>query len=127
MNLALVLSFGVLPAAGDDFRVGAATTIITPDPLLPVSGGPGAPGRGKGELTARAVVFQRGDISMAVVCLEVLGFPAALGNRVRAAADRIPGDSMLISANHPHSAPDVYAFPDGKGGIPETWTTSMAL
>jgi hypothetical protein len=58
LNLALVLSFWVVPVAGDEFRVGAATTIITPDPLLPVSGGLGAPGpvkEKKGELTARAI------------------------------------------------------------------------
>jgi hypothetical protein len=119
LNLALVLSFCVVPVAGDEFRVGAATTIITPDPLLPVSGGLGAPGpvkEKKGELTARAIVFQRGDTSVAVVCLDLLGFPSALGNRVRAAVDRIPGENILIGATHGHSSPDVYAFPDGKGG-----------
>ena len=41
--------------------VGAAVEIITPDPLLPVSGGFGAPNPAKekkGELTSRVVVFQ---------------------------------------------------------------------
>ena len=29
---------------------------------------------------------------------------------------RIPGDHILIGSTHTHSAPDCYAFPDGKGG-----------
>lgn len=112
----LILSPAV---SADDFRVGAATTIITPDPLLPVSGGMGAPKPVKekrGELTARAIVFQRGDTFVAVVCLDVIGFPSVLGNQVRDAVKRIPGKNILIGATHGHSAPDMYAFPDGKGG-----------
>ncbi len=119
LTFIIVLIFCTMPAMADDFHVGAATVIITPDPLLPVSGGLGAPGPVKekrGELTSRAVVFQKGDTSVAVVCLDLLGFPAALGNKVRAAIDRIPGENILIGATHGHSSPDVYAFPDGKGG-----------
>jgi hypothetical protein len=119
LTLFIVLPFCAALAAGDEFSAGAATTIITPDPLLPISGGLGAPSLAKekrGELTARAIVFQRGDTTVAVVCLDVLGFPAALGNRVRAAVDRIPAENILIGATHGHSSPDVYAFPDGKGG-----------
>ena len=41
---------------------------------------------------------------------------AALGDRVRAKVTRIPADHILIGASHTHSAPDAYAFPDGKGG-----------
>ena len=100
-------------------RVGAAVRVITPDPLLPISGGMGTPkpARAKeGELTARAVVFQKGDTTLAMVGLDLLGFPSVLGNRVRAKVPRIPGDNILIGATHTHSAPDAYAFPDGKGG-----------
>ena len=119
LTLVLALLFSVVPVAGDEFRVGAATSIITPDPLLPVSGGLGPPGPVKekqGELTARAVVFQSGETTVAVVCLDLLGFPAALGNRVRAIVERIPAHNILIGATHGHSSPDVYAFPDGRGG-----------
>src|SRR4051812_11807748 len=69
-----------------------------------------------GELTARAVVFRKGDVSVAVVSLDLLGFPSVLGDRVRAKVSRIPGENILIGSSHTHSAPDCYAFPDGKGG-----------
>ncbi|RUL88733.1 hypothetical protein TsocGM_05995 [Tautonia sociabilis] len=93
--------------------------IITPDPLLPVSGGMGAPRPAtekKGELTARAVVFQKGEEAVAVVSLDLLGFPSVLGDRVRARVGRIRPENILIGATHTHSAPDCYAFPDGRGG-----------
>jgi hypothetical protein len=93
--------------------------IITPDPLLPISGGmgPTEPAREKrGELSARAMVFRKGDASVAIVSLDLLGFPSVLGDRVRARVSRIPANHILIGSTHTHSAPDCYAFPDGKGG-----------
>jgi hypothetical protein len=108
-----------ISAARADFEVGAATRNITPDPLLPVSGGVGIPKPSKekrGELTARAIVFRKGDVSVAVVALDSLGFPSALGDRVRAKVSRIPANNILIASTHTHSAPDCYGFPDGKGG-----------
>jgi hypothetical protein len=107
------------PAARAEFQVGTAMRIITPDPLLPVSGGVGIPKPAtskKGELTARAIVFRQGDVSVAVVQLDLLGFPSVLGNRVCAKVPRIPKSNILIGSTHTHSAPDCYAFPDGKGG-----------
>jgi hypothetical protein len=106
------------PARGE-IRVGAAARIITPDPLLPVTGGmgPTKPAREKqGELSARAIVFQKRDVSVAVVSLDLLGFPSVLGDRVRTRVTRIPAANILIGSTHTHSAPDCYAFPDGKGG-----------
>lgn len=102
-----------------EFQAGAATRVITPDPLLPVSGGLGIPKPAtekRGELTARAVAFRNGDAVVGIVSLDLLGFPSVLGDRVRAKVPRIPADHILISATHTHSAPDCYAFPDGKGG-----------
>ena len=93
--------------------------VITPDPLLPVSGGMGKPNPARekrGEITARAIVFRKGDVSVAVVSLDLIGFPSVLGDRVRAKVSRIPADHILIGSTHTHSAPDCYAFPDGKGG-----------
>ena len=81
-------------------RVGAAVRVIMPDPLVPISGGMGTPN------PARAVVFQKGDTTLAVVGLDLLGFPSVLGNRVRARVPRIPGNNILIGATHTHSAPD---------------------
>jgi hypothetical protein len=113
---------GVLPGASAtraEVQVGAALRVITPDPLLPVSGGMGAPKPARekrGELTARAVVVRKGDVTVAVVSLDLLGFPSVLGDRVRVKVGRIPARNILIGSTHTHSAPDCYAFPDGKGG-----------
>lgn len=114
---AFVLSMGS-PAAAD-LLVGAGKRIITPDPLLPISGGLGVPRPAKekrGELTARAVYLKQGDTAVAIVSLDLLGFPSVLGDRVRARVPRMAPENILIGATHNHSGPDCYAFPDGKGG-----------
>lgn len=101
------------------FRAGIAVRNVTPDPLLPVSGGVGpskAATRKEGELTVRALVFEQDETRVAIVSADFLGFPAVLGNRVRAAIKNIPPQNILIGATHTHSAPDCYGFPDGKGG-----------
>ena len=112
-----LLAFGTPARAATE--VGTGLRIITPDPLLPVSGGmgPTAPADQKeGELTARAVVFRRGDETVAFVSLDLLGFPSVLCDRVRVRVPRIPAANILIGATHTHSGPDCYAFPDGRGG-----------
>lgn len=101
------------------FRAGIAIRNVTPDPLLPVSGGvgPSKPVREKqGELTVRALVLDDGATRVAWVSADFLGFPAVLGNRVRAAVRNVPASNILIGATHTHSAPDCYGFPDGRGG-----------
>jgi hypothetical protein len=106
-------------ARGAELRAGAAMRVITPDPLLPVSGGMGIPKPAKakrGELAARALVLRKGDTSVAIVGLDLLGFPSVLADRVRAKVPRIPAKNILVGSTHTHSAPDCYAFPDGKGG-----------
>ena len=101
------------------FEAGVGMRIITPDPLLPVSGGVGIPqpatGK-KGELTARVLVVRNGDTTVAIVGIDALGFPSVLGDRVRAAVPRIPAENILIGASHTHSGPDCYAFPKPDGG-----------
>src|SRR5262245_29096516 len=117
--LALAAVFAGLSPARAEIEVGAALRVITPDPLLPVSGGMGIPKPAKekrGDLTARALVFRKGGVSVAVVSLDLLGFPSVLGDRARAKVPRIPAENILIGSTHTHSAPDCYAFPDGKGG-----------
>src|SRR5438270_1740233 len=102
-----------------DFRAAIAVRDVTPDPLLPVVGGigPSAPVKAKaGELNVRALAFQQDKTRVAAVSSDFLGFPAVLGNRVRAAVPEIPPENILIGASHSHSAPDCYGFPDGKGG-----------
>jgi hypothetical protein len=118
LNVGLFAFWGI-PAARAELQVGAAVRVITPDPLLPVSGGLGIPNPSRekrGEITARAAVFQKAGVSVAIVSLDLLGFPSVLGDRVRAQVSRIPANNILIGSTHTHSAPDCYAFPDGKGG-----------
>lgn len=112
-------AFCEVTAARADVQAGAAVRVITPDPLLPVSGGMGIPKPARekrGEITARALVVRKGDVSVAVVALDLLGFPSVLGDKVRAKVSRIPAQNILIGSTHTHSAPDCYAFPDLKGG-----------
>jgi hypothetical protein len=104
-------------AAG--FRAGIAVRVVTPDPLLPLSGGvgPSAPATAKqGELTVRALVLEEGTNRVAIVGADFLGFPAVLGDKVRAGVKTIAPQNILIGATHTHSGPDCYGFPDGKGG-----------
>ncbi len=105
--------------ASAEFRAGAAQRVITPNPLLPISGGmgPTQPARGKqGELTVRAVVVASDSTKVAIVGVDLLGFPGVLCDRVRAQVPEIPAQNILIGSTHTHSAPDCYAFPDGRGG-----------
>ena len=114
----LSLNQGVSAIAAE-LMAGAAMRVITPDPLLPVSGGLGVPKpstQKMGELTARAVVLRSGETSVAIVSLDLLGFPGVLADRVRAKVQGIPAINIMIGSTHTHSAPDCYAFPDGKGG-----------
>ncbi len=117
-----VLFFGLLilvDGARGEFRAGISVRNVTPDPLLPVSGGvgPSKPTvKKEGELQVRALVFEDGLTQVAFVSADFLGFPATLGNRVRAKVKGILPKNILIGATHTHSAPDCYGFPDGKGG-----------
>src|ERR1017187_76078 len=100
-------------------RAGIAVRKVNPDPLLPVSGGVGPShpvSQRQGDLTGRALVLEQEGVLVAIVSADFLGFPAVLGNRVRAAVKEIPAQNILIGATHTHSAPDCYGFPDGAGG-----------
>jgi hypothetical protein len=116
---ACAVAMSGVPAARAEIQAGAAVRVITPEKFLPISGGMGVPRPSKekrGELTARVLVLRKGDVSVAVVGLDLLGFPSVLGDRVRAKVPRIPAENILIGSTHTHSAPDCYAFPDGNGG-----------
>jgi len=103
-----------------EMRAGIAVRIVTPEPLLPITGGVGPSNpvsRKEDDLTVRALVLDDGPTRVAIVSTDFLGFPSALGNRVRAKAKSVAGTNILIGATHTHSAPDTYGFPDGKGGF----------
>ncbi len=117
--LGLVLILLESDVRSEQLQVGVGRRVITPNPLLPVSGGmgPTSPATEKrGELDARAIVFRSGQTTVAIVSLDLLGFPSVLCDRVRVQTPAIPATNILIGSSHTHSAPDCYAFPDGKGG-----------
>jgi hypothetical protein len=119
VSLLFIIICSVAVAQETEFRAGIAVRIVTPDPLLPVSGGigPSKPTTEKrGELTVRALVLAQGETKIAIVSADFLGFPSVLGNKARAQVKGISPENILIGATHTHSAPDCYGFPDGKGG-----------
>ena len=107
-----------IPVLAQDFKAGAAVRVITPNPLLPVSGGIGTPKNAvekKGELFVRACVFEKGGTRIAIVSVDNLGWPSVLGNKSRALIKGIPPQNILIGCTHTHSGPDAYGFPNEKG------------
>ncbi|HVW60807.1 MAG TPA: hypothetical protein VHC48_12245 [Puia sp.] len=116
--LFLLMLTSMVGVRAQEFKAGAAMRVITPDPLLPVSGGIGKPSPShikKGELTVRALVMEKGNMRIAIVGVDNLGWTAILGDRSRVLIKGIPPENILIGATHTHSAPDAYAFPDEKG------------
>ena len=117
MITVMVVVFSIV-GFGQQFRAGAALRVITPDPLLPVSGGVGTPNPATikhGDLFARAVVFEKGETRVAIVGIDNLGWPAALGDKSRALIKGVSPENVLIGVTHTHSAPDAYGFPDQQG------------
>ncbi len=115
---AIALSISLLSTASAEFKAGCAVRVVTPDPLLPLSGGvgPSVPAKEKrGDLTVRALVLENGAVRVAIVAGDFLGFPSVLGDKVRRQVKEIPAENILIAATHTHSAPDCYGFPDRTG------------
>lgn len=116
MGLAVLMCTVSIPAMAE-FKCGAALRVVTPEAPLPVTGGsyPEPASRIVGDLFARAMVFEQDGERVAIVGMDFLGWPAVLGDRIRAQVDGIPAENILIGATHTHSAPDPYGFP-GPGG-----------
>ncbi|WP_051315167.1 hypothetical protein [Algoriphagus terrigena] len=115
-----VLNLPLTVQAQGGLKVGAAKRMLTPDPLLPVSGGMGTPGLStekRGDLWVRVMVLENNGTRVAFVGIDNLGWPAALGDQSRALIQGIPAENILIGATHTHSAPDAYGFPNEKGEI----------
>lgn len=117
--MAFVL-FNIVSLCWSDLQVGIGKRIVTPDPLLPVSGGigPAHPASRKlHDLWVRAVVLEDKDTRVAIAGCDFLGFPKILGDRVRNQVKAIPAENILIGATHTHSAPDMYGFPDDQSNF----------
>jgi len=109
-----------IPVLAEPFKAGVAIRKITPDPLIPVSGGVGIPSpvtMKKGDLFIRALVLEKGDVRVAIVGIDNLGWPAALGDKTRKLVNGIPPGNIIIGATHIHSAPDAYGFTDENGNM----------
>lgn len=107
-----------LEGHAQELRAGAAVRVLTPHPLLPVSGGIGKPKpvtQKKGDLFARVLVLEQGGTRIAIVGVDNIGWPSALGNKSRALIKGVKPENVLIGATHTHSAPDAYGFPDEEG------------
>lgn len=101
-----------------EFRAAIAVRDVTPDPVLPVSGGVGpshSVTRKIGVLTVRALTLENEGTRVVICSTDFLGFPAVLGDKVRAKVRGVPPENILIGATHNHSGPDCYGFPDQTG------------
>ncbi len=125
MNKKIIFSFLffgciIFTSFAQDFKAGAALRIITPDPLLPVSGGIGTPNsvsQKQGDLFARVMVLEKGSTRVAIVGIDNLGWPAVLGDKSRELIKGIAPENIIIGVTHTHSAPDAYGFPNEKGEV----------
>jgi len=105
------------PAFGS-LRAAIAVRDVTPKKPMPVSGGVGPSHpttKTLGQLTVRALVFERDDTRVAICSTDFLGFPGVLCERVSRQVRDIPAENILIGATHNHSGPDCYGFPDQTG------------
>lgn len=117
-TLLSVLLIFALYSPAQTLKVGAAMRDITPDHLIPISGGMGTPEMPtgfQGKLTVRALVLEKGNTKVAIVSVDNIGWPAYLGDRSRALIKGISPENILIGVTHTHSAPDAYGFTDEKG------------
>lgn len=120
ISITILVCFLTISVSGQDFKAGAAYRIITPDPLLPVSGGIGTPKpvtQKQGDLFVRAMVLEKGATRVAIVGIDNLGWPAILGDKSRELIKGISPENILIGVTHTHSAPDAYGFPNEKGEV----------
>jgi hypothetical protein len=114
----ILLLFLSIQTKAQTFKAGAALRVITPEKLLPISGGmgiPDMPNGKKGDLFVRTLVLEKGGTRIAIVSIDNLGWPAVLGDRSRKLIKGIPPENILIGVTHTHSAPDAYAFTDENG------------
>jgi hypothetical protein len=116
--LAFFLVLFLMNVDAQTFKAGAAMRDITPDHLIPISGGMGTPEMPngfQGKLTVRAFVLENGKTRVAIVSIDNIGWPAYLGDRSRKLIKGVAPENILIGVTHAHSCPDAYGFTDEKG------------
>lgn len=115
-NLARCVLFGLLLALGSaraaEFRVGVASTDITPPLGIPMAGYYHARGA-EGVLDAlfsKALVMESGGERAALVTVDLISVTRAITDEARAVIERetgIQGDRVMISATHAHTGPEL--------------------
>ena len=109
-------------ASGEDLLLGASAVKITP----PLGSAMAGYFHNRGaeavhdDLYAKALVFQKDGVRVALVVCDLIAIPRAVTEQVRAIAARdlgLPGSNIMISATHAHTGPvmaseaDAYNLP----------------
>lgn len=118
VSFVLLLLFFATSSFAQTFKAGAAKRDITPEHLIPISGGMGEPVMPtdfKGKLTTRVLVLENNGTRIAIVGVDNIGWPSYLGDLSRRKIKGVKPENVLIGATHTHSAPEAYGFPDEKG------------
>lgn len=105
-----------------ELRAGAATSNITPSIGLPIVGGfvPYPSENIHDELHARCLVLDDGQVTLALVVCDLLGFHRAVSDEARRLIEQktgIPPEHVLISATHTHSAASALGDRNAMGDV----------
>ena len=130
LSLFLVVLSMVGTARSQEFRVGAAAVDITPPVGTPMAGyfserlseGVHDP------LFAKAIVLERNGKKAVMVSLDLISTPRKLIEKTREvieAQTQIPGNSVMISATHAHTGPELQGW--GAFGEAITGRNDLAL
>ena len=132
--IAVMVALGAVGAtavqAQGTFLAGAAKAKITPQGPAWMAGYD-SNRRSTGvhdDLWARALVLKAGDQPLAIVSVDLLGFPYMYVQRVRDLVKAVPGDAIIIAATHVHSGPDVIGLwgpTPGESGVDKAYVDSM--
>ena len=112
------------------FSAGAAKTKITPQGPEWLAGYDNNR-RSEGvhdDLWARALVLKSGDQFLSIVSVDLIGFPGTCLDRVRQTVKSVPAASILISATHGHSSPDVIGLwgpSQTESGVDQTYVDTV--
>jgi len=130
MRLLCTLSMCLLVGpvvAGEPFQVGVGVAEITPPLGYPMSGyfyERGATGT-LDPLLAKAIVFEQGDVKVALVIGDIISIDRQLTNAVRDGIDKktgIPPEHVVVAATHSHTGPnyrtDLIRFLNRNGEAP---------
>lgn len=105
--LALTVSWS--EAAGDPLWAGVAKEEITPWRRVYLAGfGPNRASQGVHDpLYARALVLKKGEVTIGLVALDLLGLWGDDVDRIKRGVKELLGDRLVVASIHNHSAPDV--------------------